>query len=178
MTHVGPSQTLKLEGILCGNLEGAFIYNIEANTLSGSLSQECVANSSQSSTTMDYTSTSGPENERRLLFRIQDAVCSSTSFDPVSRHWMASYKFLGRTFTQHVRGTLDQDASGGLVLKDHVTVSGGPPVPTLSRSSIFSRQDGVVCMAAGSEGEVKDMVPVRFFFFFLHGGMLPLTCFS
>lgn len=164
MTHIGPSQTLKQEGILCGNLEGAFIYNIEANTLSGSLSQEWVVNSSQSSTTMDYTSTSGSENERRLLFRIQDAGCSSVSFDPVSRHWMASYKFINRTFTQHVQGTLDQDASGGLVLKDHVTVSGGPPVPTSSRSSIFSRQDGVVCMAAGSEGEVKRYGASAFFF--------------
>ncbi|KAF9362342.1 hypothetical protein BGX34_006358 [Mortierella sp. NVP85] len=153
MAHIGPSQALKQEGILCGNLEGAFIYNLEANTLSGTLSQEFVAKSSQSSMMMDYTSASGQDNERQFLFRIQDAGCSSVSFDPVSRQWMASYKFLGRTFTQHVRGTLDQDPNGGLVLKNHITVSGGPPVPTFSRSSVFSRQDGVVCMAAGSEGE-------------------------
>ncbi|KAG0330405.1 RING finger and WD repeat domain-containing protein 3 [Dissophora globulifera] len=153
MIHIAPSMTVRREGILCGNLEGAFIYNFEANTVSGTSSQESIMNHSQSSSYHDHSNLVETGQERRIPFRVQGASCSSVSFDTHSRHWMASYKFLGKPFTQHIRGHLDQDAaSGDLVLKSEFKVLGGPPVPSMARTSVFSRQDGTICMAAGSEG--------------------------
>ncbi|KAG0199716.1 RING finger and WD repeat domain-containing protein 3, partial [Mortierella sp. GBA30] len=150
MVHIGPSHSQNREGILCGNLEGAFIYNFEGALPSGVLSQESVTSSSQGSVSTEHLQ---DENQRRVPLRMQGASCSSVSFDSVSRHWMASYKFLGSPFTQHVRGTLDQKAfESDLELKVEYRVTGGHPVSCISRTSIFSRLNGAIHMAAGSEG--------------------------
>ncbi|KAG0247366.1 RING finger and WD repeat domain-containing protein 3 [Mortierella polycephala] len=146
MAHIGPSQIQKREGILCGNLEGAFIYNFESHDSYGVLSQESVTSGSQGHDSVS-------DHERRIPLRFQESSCSSVSFDSVSRQWMASFKFLGKPFTRHVRGKLEQDESNGsLLLKSEINVAGGPPVWVMSRTSVFSRNDGSVHMAAGSEG--------------------------
>lgn len=153
MTHVGPTATQRQEGIICGNLEGAFIYSFEANAISGSQSQDITMYSSQSSAILDDGNVSFGQESERTPLRVHGASCSSVSFDGVSRRWMASYKFLGKPFTHHVQGSLDQDESGEYVLKSDFNVHGGPPVPCASRTTVFTRQNGVTCMAAGSEGE-------------------------
>ncbi|KAF9570616.1 RING finger and WD repeat domain-containing protein 3 [Mortierella alpina] len=53
----------------------------------------------------------------------------------------------------HIRGTLELDTFGGdLELKSEYRVTGGQPVSSMSRTSIFSRLNGAVHMAAGSVG--------------------------
>ncbi|KAI8605498.1 hypothetical protein EDD21DRAFT_363410 [Dissophora ornata] len=155
MVHIAPLQSQRQEGILCGNLEGAFIYNFEAKTVSGVLSQESLITGSQGSSSGDHAmSNLDRDQERRIPFRVPGASCYSVSFDPASRCWMASFKFLEKQFTQHVKGYLDQDAvNGDLVLKSEFKVLGGPPVPSMSRTSVFSRQDGSTCMTAGSDSQ-------------------------
>ncbi|KAI1315618.1 RING finger and WD repeat domain-containing protein 3 [Mortierella claussenii] len=154
MTHIAPSVSFKQEGILCGNLEGAFMYNSDANVCSGVLSQELFMGGSQESRISANPSENHDwEQRKRALLRIPGASCSSVSFDSVSRHWMASYKLLGKPITQHVRGQLIHNGiSGEIELKSELKVSGGPPVPGMSRTSVFSRDDGSVHMAAGSDG--------------------------
>ncbi|CAO3569481.1 unnamed protein product [Mortierella alpina] len=150
MSHIGPSQSQAREAILCGNLEGAFIYNFDSDLPSGSLSQESITCGSQGSVSAQHMDGVEP---RRGPLRLQGASCSSVSFDAVSRHWMASYKFLGSPFTQHIRGTLELDTFGGeLELNSEYRVTGGQPVSSMSRTTIFSRLNGAVHMAAGSMG--------------------------
>ncbi|KAF9962892.1 RING finger and WD repeat domain-containing protein 3 [Mortierella alpina] len=151
MSHIGPSQSQAREAILCGNLEGAFIYNFDSDSPFGSLSQDSITSGSQGSVSGQHVGESA--EPRRVPLRLQGASCSSVSFDPVSRHWMASYKFLGSPFTQHIRGTLEIDTFGGeLELKSEYRVTGGQPVSSMSRTTIFSRLNGAVHMAAGSMG--------------------------
>ncbi|KAF9980232.1 RING finger and WD repeat domain-containing protein 3 [Mortierella antarctica] len=152
MCHIDPSQSQTREAILCGNLEGAFIYNFENDLPFGSLSQEPITSSSQGSVSDQHLN--GPAETRRVPLRLQGGSCSSVSFDSVSRHWMASFKFLGSPLTQHIRGTLELDTFGGdLELKSKYRVTGGQPVSSMSRTSIFSRLNGAVHMAAGTVGK-------------------------
>ncbi|KAF9116936.1 RING finger and WD repeat domain-containing protein 3 [Mortierella sp. AM989] len=153
MAHIGPSRSQHCEGILCGNLEGALVYNFETGTQNEILSQETVQSCSQGSTSLDQPNDRDAEQDRRGLLRFQGASCSAVSFDAESRHWMASYKFLGKAFTQHIRGGLVQDVqNGNLMLNSEMKVLGGPPTPCMSRNSIFSRYDGSIHMASGSNG--------------------------
>ncbi|KAG9067608.1 RING finger and WD repeat domain-containing protein 3 [Linnemannia hyalina] len=174
MTHIGPMEGHDQEAILCGSVDGAFVYNFEPGmnegTLSGVFSQEMIINGSQGSTALGGDSLSssqsmgttigssstmggaekGPDG-RLLPVRLKGSSCNSVSFDSVSRDWMATYNFMNTRTTHHVRGTVDQDPySGDLLLRSEYKVIGGTPVP-LSRNSIFSRLNDSVHMAAGSD---------------------------
>ncbi|KAF9143925.1 RING finger and WD repeat domain-containing protein 3 [Mortierella sp. GBA39] len=173
MTHIGPMEGHDQEAILCGSVDGAFVYNFEPGmnegTLSGVFSQEMIINGSQGSTALGGDSLSssqsmgttvgsssmmstekGPDG-RLLPVRLKGSSCNSVSFDSVSRNWMATYNFMNTRTTHHVRGTVDQDPySGDLLLRSECKVIGGTPVP-LSRNSIFSRLNDSVHMAAGSD---------------------------
>ncbi|KAG0013840.1 RING finger and WD repeat domain-containing protein 3 [Entomortierella chlamydospora] len=152
MAHIGPSQSQDCEGILCGNLKGAFIYNPKTGTQTGSLSQGSLKSASQ----VSLDQSMNRDSDQGALLRLPGGGCSSVSFDPQSRRWMASYKFHGQAPTQHVRGYLDQDVvSGNLKLNSEFYVMGGPNLPRMARNSIFSRNDGSIHMAAGSVGMVK-----------------------
>ncbi|KAF9169308.1 RING finger and WD repeat domain-containing protein 3 [Mortierella sp. AD010] len=149
MAHIGPSQSQDCEGILCGNLKGAFIYNPETGTQTGSLSQGSLKSASQ----VSLNQSMNHDSDQEALIRLPGGGCSSVSFDPQSRRWMASYKFHGQTPTQHIRGYLDQDVvSGNLKLNTEFHVMGGLSLPRMARNSIFSRNDGSIHMAAGSIG--------------------------
>ncbi|KAG0207459.1 RING finger and WD repeat domain-containing protein 3 [Mortierella sp. NVP41] len=172
MTHIGPIEGHDQEAILCGSLEGAFVYNFEASTLAGTLSgilsQESIISGSQGSAVVHATGGGGggllssqstsatavgaeKDPDYRLPVRCQGATCMSVSFDSVSRNWMASYNFLGSKSTQHVRGAIDQDPyTGDLLLRSEYKVIGGSPVPW-SRNSVFTRLNGSLHMAAGSD---------------------------
>ena len=177
MTHIGPMEDYDQEAILCGSVDGAFIYNFEpgsnAGTLSGGFSQEMIISGSQGSTELGgdslsssqsmgtaagSSSVAGVEKEpdgRLLPVRLKGSSCNSVSFDSVSRNWMATYNFMNTKTTYHVRGTVDQDPySGDLLLRSDYKVIGGTPVP-LSRNSIFSRLNESVHMAAGSDSVVS-----------------------
>lgn len=144
MTHIGPSLG-KREGILCGNLSGAFVYNFESNSIPTS--------SSQSATTLCQGS---QHTEKQVPLHVQGASCYSVSLDDVSMEWVASYKFLGKPFTEHIRGTLERhDDESDMFLKSKHKVTGGCPVPCLARTSLFSRRDGSIHLAVGSEGVVS-----------------------
>ncbi|KAG0000668.1 RING finger and WD repeat domain-containing protein 3 [Entomortierella chlamydospora] len=152
MAHIGPSQSQDCEGILCGNLKGAFIYNPKTGTQTGSLSQGSLKSASQ----VSLDQSMNRDSDQGALLRLPGGGCSSVSFDPQSRRWMASYKFHGQAPTQHVRGYLDQDVvSGNLKLNSEFYVMGGPNLPRMARNSIFSRNDGSIHMAAGSVDMVK-----------------------
>ncbi|KAF9290072.1 RING finger and WD repeat domain-containing protein 3 [Linnemannia elongata] len=173
MTHIGPMEGHDQEAILCGSVDGAFVYNFEpgmnAGTLSGVFSQELIISGSQLSTALGGDSLSSSQSiettggsssmmaaekepDGRLLpVRLKGSSCNSVSFDSVSRNWMATYNFMNTKTTHHVRGTVDQDPySGDLLLRSDYKVIGGTPVP-LSRNSIFSRLNDSVHMAAGSD---------------------------
>ncbi|KAF9100978.1 hypothetical protein BGX29_006107 [Mortierella sp. GBA35] len=172
MTHIGPIEGHDQEAILCGSLEGAFVYNFEASTLAGTLSgilsQESIISGSQGSAVVHAAGGGGggllssqstsatavgaeKDPDYRLPVRCQGATCMSVSFDSVSRNWMASYNFLGSKSTQHVRGVIDQDPyTGDLLLRSEYKVIGGSPVPW-SRNSVFTRLNGSLHMAAGSD---------------------------
>lgn len=145
MIHIGPSLG-KREGILCGNLSGAFVYNFESNSIPVSSSQGATTSCSQ-----------GPQStEKQVPLHVQGASCYSVSLDDVSMEWVASYKFLGKSFTEHLRGTLERhDEESDMFLKSKHKITGGSPVPCLSRTSLFSRRDGSIHLAVGSEGVVS-----------------------
>ncbi|KAF9431065.1 RING finger and WD repeat domain-containing protein 3 [Podila epigama] len=150
MVHIGSCHSKTREGILCGNLQSAFVYNIEVGSKS--------MGSSQPSATVCQESRSSIHSmaERAGSVQVPGASCYSVSFDDTLMQWMASYKSLGKGFTEHRRGTFDLLAlDGDLFLNDKDSVTGGPPVPSLSRTSIFSRTNGAVHMAVGSEGLVN-----------------------
>lgn len=144
MTHVPPSLG-KREGILCGNLSGAFVYNFESHSIPTSSSQSATTSCSQETVS----------GEKQVPLHVPGASCYSVSLDDVSLEWMASYKFLGKSFTEHLRGTLEHHGEGDMFLKSKHKVTGGPPVPCLSRTSMFSCRDGSVHLAVGSEGVVS-----------------------
>ncbi|KAG0372457.1 RING finger and WD repeat domain-containing protein 3 [Mortierella sp. AD032] len=169
MTYIDAFDGHNQEAILCGSLEGAFVYNIDSSThtgtLSGVMSQEMIVSGSQGSTafggdslsssqsmvTVSSVGATDKEKDCRLPVRLQGASCMSVSFDSVSRSWMASYNFLGGKSTQHVRGTIDEDPyTGDLLLRSEYKVMGATPVPW-SRNSVFTRLNGSVHMAAGSD---------------------------
>ncbi|GJJ73279.1 E3 ubiquitin-protein ligase RFWD3 [Entomortierella parvispora] len=148
MAFIGPHANQNREGVLCGNLEGAFIYNLGSDQESISASQEATIGITQPS-----SSSVGDQMHKPLRF--PGGSCTSVSFDEDSRQWMASYKFLGKEYTQHSRGILSIDqGSEQYNLVSQQQVSGGPPVKGMARTSVFSHQDGSIKMAAGSEGSV------------------------
>ncbi|KAF9383562.1 RING finger and WD repeat domain-containing protein 3 [Podila verticillata] len=144
LTHIAPSLG-KREGILCGNLSGAFVYNFESNSIPTSSSQSATTSCSQESVS----------GEKQVPLHVPGASCYSVSLDDVSMEWMASYKFMGKSFTEHLRGTLEHHDEGDMFLKIKHKVTGGPPVPCLSRTSLFSHHDGSIHLAVGSEGVVN-----------------------
>ncbi|KAG0030467.1 RING finger and WD repeat domain-containing protein 3 [Podila clonocystis] len=145
MTNIGPSLG-KREGILCGNLSGAFVYNFESNSIPTSSSQSATSSCSQGS----------QSTEKQVPLHVQGASCYSVSLDDVSMEWVASYKFLGKPFTEHLRGTLEQHhEEGDMFLRSKHKITGGPPVSCLARTSLFSRRDGSIHLAVGSEGVVN-----------------------
>ncbi|KAG0279033.1 RING finger and WD repeat domain-containing protein 3 [Linnemannia exigua] len=180
MTHIGAFDGHDQEAILCGSLEGAFVYNFDSTThtesLSGVMSQEMIISGSQGSTALGGDSLSSSqsmatapsvgaadkERDCRLPVRLQGASCMSVSFDSFSRSWMASYNFLGGKSTQHVRGTIDEDPyTGDLLLRSEFKVMGATPVPW-SRNSVFTRLNGSVHMAAGSDSVAHVWYDPRF----------------
>lgn len=170
MTHIGAMEGHDQEAILCGSLDGAFVYNFEpgtlAGTLSGVFSQELIISGSQGSlalggdslsssqsmaTAVSSSTMAEKEPNCRLPVRLHGGSCMSVSYDSVSRNWMATYNFIHGKTTQHIRGTVDVDPySGDLLLRSEYKVVGGTPVPWL-RNSIFTRLNGSVQMAAGSD---------------------------
>ncbi|KAF9122962.1 RING finger and WD repeat domain-containing protein 3 [Mortierella sp. 14UC] len=180
MTHIGAFEGHGQEAILCGSLDGAFVYNFESSTqmgtLSGVLSQEMIVSGSQGSTaiggdslsssqtmaTASSLGTAEKEKDCRLPVRLHGGSCMSVSFDNASRNWMATYNFLGGKTAQHVRGTVDQDPyTGDLLLRSEYKIMGGAPVPW-SRNSIFTRLNGSVHMAAGSDSVAHVWYDPRF----------------
>ncbi|KAG0348690.1 RING finger and WD repeat domain-containing protein 3 [Podila humilis] len=183
LTHIGPTHGRQREGLLCGNLQGAFVYNFEPKSMplsssSWSSSQGGVSNNNNNNSSGipnsqdSMLSFQGSAIEKQVPLHIPGASCYSVSMDLISREWLASFKFLGKNFTEHVRGTLEQqqpqqqdqddegDGGGGgeggdLYLKSFQKVTGGPPVPSLARTSVFSRLDGSVHFAVGSESVVN-----------------------
>ncbi|KAF9209478.1 radical S-adenosyl methionine domain-containing protein 1 [Haplosporangium sp. Z 27] len=144
MTHIGQSHSQRSEGIICGNTYGPFIYNFEVGTETGPLSQESLQSASQGSVNLE-------NNDSCRTLRFEGAGCSSVSFDPESRHWMASYILRGKNTTLNVRGYLGQDIhNNNLLLNSEFKVSGGAPQNGSSRNTIFSRNDGSIHMASGS----------------------------
>ncbi|KAG0049119.1 RING finger and WD repeat domain-containing protein 3 [Gryganskiella cystojenkinii] len=156
MAHIGPHNSEKSEALLCGNLQGPFVYNW-GNDYGPRQSQEGILGTSQSfaddkSMNMGSGSSSSSANHAPLHF--PGASCFSVSFDHDSRQWMASYKFLSRGYTQHNRGILSVDrGSDYYCLASQHQVQGGPPAQGMAKTNMFSLQDGSVQMAAGSEGE-------------------------
>ncbi|KAF9916085.1 RING finger and WD repeat domain-containing protein 3 [Lobosporangium transversale] len=154
MIHIGPTETRKREGILCGNYAGPFVYTFESSTKTDTFSQGSVVGVSANEGSIAGEETASNEG-RQEQDRSKWPTCSSVSYNPITRHWMASYKFIEKPFfTQHVRGVLDYDESSGeLGLKKEFKVAGGAPVPCMSRTTVFSRKDGSIHMAAGSIGK-------------------------
>jgi hypothetical protein len=154
MTHIGSNNSQQGGGLICGNLDGAFIYNIGTGVQTGALSQEAVLHSSQGSTSFNNSISS--ERDKKSILRFPGGSCSSVSFDPESNHWMASYKFLRQSFTHHVRGNiiLDNDTEN-IMLNSEFKVVGGPPITNFSRNNIFSWSNESVHMASSSIGSVS-----------------------
>jgi len=150
MAYIGSHKNQHREGVLCGNVEGAFVYNLGNDQESISASQETIIGASQHS-----SKSVGDLIHKPLHF--PGGSCTSVSLDQDSRQWMASYKFLGKEFTQHSRGILGVDqGSEQYNLVSQYQVTGGPPVKRgMARTNVFSQQDGAIKMAAGSEGAVS-----------------------
>ncbi|KAF9580029.1 RING finger and WD repeat domain-containing protein 3 [Lunasporangiospora selenospora] len=159
LTHIGSSRQNGCEGILCGNLLGAFVFNWNPNAsdplTTGMISGACNQISPSQENLGDGTEGSGSSIQGGIV-SFKGASCSSVAYDPASQQWMASYKSIGQApTTQHVRGTVEKDGIvGNYTLRSHHKVNGGQPVPYMSRSSLFSRADGSVNMVAGYEDYV------------------------